>query len=108
MTRADSSMLLGRSRDTTTVGAAASLFDSIDHRPRVPVRLVAWGVTDADVEHAIDRAEVGPGRYAWEFVETERLGDLPCPLAPDDPRALAQEAGYHWAYVAYRAEPVDG
>jgi hypothetical protein len=81
---------------------------SLTPAPRVPVRLLAWGVTDADVEHAIHRAEIGPGRAEWAFA-VERLREIPCRLDLSDPKALAAEAGYHWAYVAYPgAEVADG
>lgn len=64
------------------------------------VRLRVWGFTAADVLHAIDAAGAGPGRAAWEF-DVERLDGAVCPLDVRDPKVLAADAGYHWAYCAY-------
>ena len=70
------------------------------------MRVLAWGVTQADIEHALYKAEQGPSRNAWEFAETERLTGTPCPIDVRDPgpTALAADAGYHWAYLVCRAE----
>ncbi len=66
------------------------------------VLLQAWGVTDADVDRAVDEAGLPPSRTDWEF-EVERLTSGCCPLDMRDPKALAEGAGYGWAYVAYPA-----
>jgi hypothetical protein len=67
--------------------------------------LRAWGVTGADVEHAVYRAQIGPGSASREFGQVERLGGLPCPIDVRDPAAIASDQGYHWAYAIYREAP---
>jgi len=68
--------------------------------------LHVWGVTEADQERAISKAGQGESRNAWEFVKTERLKDIPCPINARDPEpnAIATDSGDNWAYVVYRAD----
>jgi hypothetical protein len=74
------------------------------YRPgTVLVRLVVWGVTEADQERAICHAGQGESRNAWEFVKTERLTGKVCPLNLNDGRSVATGAGHSWAYAVYRA-----
>lgn len=67
------------------------------------MRLLAWGVTEADQERAIHRAGQSPSRNRWDF-EIERASGTTCPLNLDDPKALASERGYHWAYIVLKAD----
>ena len=71
--------------------------------PRTAMRVLAWGVTQADIEHALDKASQGPSRNAWDFAEVERLTGIPCPIdvRNPDPTTIATDAGYHWAYAVY-------
>jgi hypothetical protein len=90
-------------------GAARTAAAELLNWPRtakVAVHVQAWGVTNADIEHALYRAEVQPSRHGWEFAEIERLTGVPCPLDVRNPgpRALAADAGYHWAYLVRRVE----
>jgi hypothetical protein len=66
---------------------------------RIAVRVRAWGVTGADVEHALHRAGQAPSRNAWEFEQIERATEVKCSLDLNDPGVLAADQGYHWAYV---------
>jgi hypothetical protein len=69
---------------------------------RIAVQVHAWGVTGADVEHALHHAEQRPSRNAWQFTEPQRHQAVTCPLDLEYPAALAAESGYHWAYVVVR------
>jgi hypothetical protein len=71
----------------------------------IRLRLIVWGVTVADQEHAIYRAGLGSSRVAWEFVSTERHCGTTCPIdiRNPDPRSIAVDRDYHWAYVVYSA-----
>jgi hypothetical protein len=96
--------------DERAPDAARTAAADLLNRPgaaRVSVRVLAWGVTQADIEHALYKAEVQPSRNAWEFAEPERLTGMPCPIDVRDPgpAALAADAGYHWAYLVRRVEP---
>jgi hypothetical protein len=95
--------------DERAPDAALTAAPGLLNRPRparVAVCVLAWGVTQADIEHALYKAEVEPSRNGWEFAERERLTGMPCPLNVRDPgpTALAADAGYHWAYVVRRVE----
>jgi hypothetical protein len=68
---------------------------------QVRVYLLAWGVTLADVEHAIEKATWGEARQGWDFVGIKRLNELPCPLDVRDGRAIAADCDRYWAYVVY-------
>lgn len=68
----------------------------------IPVRAKLWGETEADQERALDCARRSPWRNGWDFVEVERRDGSTCPLDLKDPKALAAEQGYGWAYVVYR------
>lgn len=70
---------------------------------RVRIRLRAWGATAEDVDRAIREAGKGWGARNWDFVEIERLTGVPCPLPRYDPKSIYADAGFDWAYVAYRA-----
>ncbi|MGH3416353.1 MAG: hypothetical protein ACRDVE_19775 [Actinocrinis sp.] len=67
----------------------------------VPVRARVWGVSARDIDDALRRAGEGPSRAAWRFDEVERLGTLPCPIDPEDPKAIAVERHATWAYAVY-------
>jgi hypothetical protein len=69
----------------------------------VNVLLRAWGVTDADVEYAVQMASWPSSRRGWDFA-VERLTSASCPLNVEDPKSIAGEADYGWAYVAYPAD----
>lgn len=71
---------------------------------RVPVRARLWGLTDADRKRAFDHAQRSPWRNGWDFVEVDDNSDDTCPLNLKDPKALAAQQGYGWAYVVYHAE----
>jgi len=75
-------------------------------RGRLPVRALLWGRTDADLWRALSHAQGAPSRGAWEFVteQQQTLTSPTCPLNLEDPRALAAEQGYGWAYVVLRAD----
>jgi hypothetical protein len=75
------------------------------HAPTVPVRAQLWGVTEADIDYALRKAKAGEFRRTWEFATIERLSGIPCPLDMHDPKAIAAEQGYHWAYVVYPHTP---
>jgi len=76
--------------------------DTMRQTARTAVRVQAWGVTGADVEHALYRAEQGESRNAWDFVEIDRLPlGTPCPIDLQDPKPIAAGSGYHWAYAVY-------
>lgn len=69
----------------------------------VRIHLRAWGATEDDVDRAVREAGQGWGARNWEFVEVERLIGVPCPLPRYDPKSIYADAGFDWAYVAYRA-----
>jgi len=70
---------------------------------RVPVQLVAWGLTDADADTAVSCAERRPSRVAWEFVEVRKLTEGACPIDISDPKVVAADAGAGWAYAVLPA-----
>jgi hypothetical protein len=87
-----------------------ALVDTRNYRRRpetLPVRLVVWGVTVADQEHAIYRAGQGESRNLWDFIETTRLTGTTCPIDTRNPGpgSIALDSGYHWAYAVYLADP---
>lgn len=67
------------------------------------VAVRAWGMTGADVENALYKAESAPSRARWRFDDVVRLGGATCPIDVWDPAALATDEGYHWAYAVYPA-----
>lgn len=69
---------------------------------RIEVRVTVWGVSGAEVERALHRAEQRPARNAWRFAEPERRVSGTCTLDVADPGALAAEAGYGWAYLVHK------
>ena len=71
----------------------------------VYVQLLAWGVTEADQEHAVRRAGQGQPRNAWDFVETGRVTGTTCPLDLND-KTIATGCDYHWAHAVYCAKVV--
>lgn len=73
-------------------------------RPELCVRVLLWGVTDRDVDFALDHATRAPGRRAWQFVVEQRHTSATCPLDLEDRKALAAEQGYGWAYVVLLAD----
>lgn len=74
----------------------------------MPVRVRAWGLTDEEAEAAVKRSVQGWGRSGWEIAVVERLTGAPCPLDVNDPRALAAQADFGWAYAVYRHRGTDG
>jgi hypothetical protein len=72
---------------------------------RVPVRVLAWGVTEADIDSALARAGQGWARNTWQFAQVERLTGTPCPIDVKDPKSIAADAGFDWAYAVYSAAP---
>lgn len=79
--------------------------DTLRQAGRIPVRALLWGKTDADLWRALDRAQRSPSRTAWEFVaeQQQALTSPTCPLNLHDPKALAAEQGYGWAYLILHA-----
>lgn len=73
------------------------------NRAHVPVRLLAWGESEADIQKAVDHAGHEPSRSRWQFTEIERVTGTPCPINVRSPRpaVLAADAGYGWAYEVY-------
>jgi hypothetical protein len=71
----------------------------------MPVAVHAWGITAADVENAVYKAETAPtaARVGWRFGDVVRLNDATCPIDVRDPGALAAGEGYHWAFAVYPA-----
>jgi hypothetical protein len=71
----------------------------------VHVRLLVWGVTEADQERAISRAAFGEARASWQFVTVERQSGTRCPIDTrnPDPKAIAVESDDRWAYAVYPA-----
>lgn len=72
-------------------------------RDTIQVCANVWGETEADQGQALDHAQRAPSRNTWDFVEVDRRTGGTCPLNLKDPRALAADQGYGWAYVVYRA-----
>lgn len=71
---------------------------------RVRVRAVLWGKTDADLWRALDHATRAPARNSWQFVAEERVTSATCTLDLKDPKALAADQGYDWAYLVLHAD----
>jgi hypothetical protein len=65
------------------------------------VRLLVWGLTEADAERAVRAASLPQSRATWTF-DIERFITACCLLDMEDPAAIAEETDRHWAYVAYR------
>lgn len=70
---------------------------------RTRVRLRVWGVTDADAEHAVDKAGLPPSRRGWDFADVQRVDGARCPIDVNDPKTIAADAGERWAYAVYPA-----
>ncbi len=72
----------------------------------IPMRVHAWGKTEADVERALNNTGHSRWRSTWRIIETTRLIGPVCPLNMRDGNAVAADAGRGWAYVVYpvRAE----
>jgi hypothetical protein len=70
---------------------------------RVPVLLLAWGLTEADTAMAVKCAEQRPSRVAWEFVHIDKLTDGACPIDISDPKVIAADCSSGWAYAVYPA-----
>lgn len=68
---------------------------------RFPVRLLVWGITEADQDRAISEAGKGWGRELWQFTDIERLTGTANPLPKYDRHALAAGSAFGWAYIAY-------
>lgn len=104
MTHADSSLaLLGRSRDTGSLGAAPP-FPAIRQLPIQRVILRVWGLTPADVRTARDAADSSPCRGLWDVVDVVATHGGVCPIRPHDVLAVGQDADYGQAWAAYPAD----
>jgi hypothetical protein len=71
---------------------------------RVPVRVLAWGVSGDDAEAAVSRAGFGAARAGWDFTRVERVTEGSCPVDVSDPRVIAADCGAGWAYAVYPFE----
>jgi hypothetical protein len=99
MTRADSTLVLGRSRDT--LFGAAFPPDPAPIIPRRRVELRLWGCTRADIPAAETAALTSVGAEWWDVVEiTATCGGL-CPIPMHDRIAAGQGADYDSAWAAY-------
>lgn len=65
------------------------------------VRLHLWGATDDDVKGAAQNVHHHPDYYRWEIGATLEDVARCTTIRPNDPRALAQRAGYGWAWAIY-------
>jgi hypothetical protein len=74
-----------------------------DAPPTVRVRLLAWGLTEADTETAVQSAQRGRFRAGWEFATVERTIEGACPIDISDPKVIAADCGAGWAYAVYPA-----
>jgi hypothetical protein len=102
MTHADSSpALLGRSRDTGSLGAALPP----DIRPprlrRVILRV--WGLTQAEAADAEAKARSAPGSSLWDIIDVVSSHGGLCPIPARDPLVLGQGADYGQAWAAHPA-----
>lgn len=73
----------------------------------LPVRVLAWGFTGADLAHAVDLATLGPRADNWVAADgdVERFQEPRCPFVVGDPASLAYDRDPrlgHWAYAVYR------
>lgn len=84
--------------------ATLSSEPDIGQRNRVTVRLLVWGATDEQAEHADRRAREGDSRRGWDFVNVELLAGAVCPINTQDPKVIAADAGADWAYAVYRTD----
>jgi hypothetical protein len=70
----------------------------------VPVRLIAWGLTDQHAETAVQSARHGSFRTTWDFAQVERETEGACSIDVTDPKVIAADCGSGWAYAIYPAE----
>lgn len=99
MTRADSTQLLGRSRDTLV--GAAPLPVPTPTRPLMRVVLRLWGETAADVQDAERAALRSLSAGLWDIRDVIPSKGAPCPIPPRDVLAVGQGADYGHAWAAY-------
>ena len=69
----------------------------------VSVRLLAWGLTDSHAETAVQSAQRGSVRAAWDFAQIERETTGACPIDVTDAKVIAADCGPGWAYAVYPA-----
>lgn len=72
-------------------------------RPQTRVRLCLWGATDRDVDGAAANVRYHPDVDGWDICGTEQTVSRCTTIARNDPQALAQRAGYGWAWAIYPA-----
>lgn len=101
MTRADSSTLLGRSRDTLVGAAPLPVSTPTILLMRVVLRV--WGETSADVLDAERAARYSVGAGLWEILEVIPSKGGVCPIPCRDVIAVGQGADYGHAWAAYPA-----
>jgi len=99
MTRADSSMLLGRSRDTLIGAALPPDPAPTILRRRVELRL--WGLTQAGIPAAEHAALTSVGADWWDVVEVIATYGGLCPIPMHDTIAAGQGADYGYSWAAY-------
>ena len=71
--------------------------------PRIQVRLLAWGITDQHAETAVQSAQRGSFRAAWDFTNIQRQTTDACPIDVTDVKLIAADCGAGWAYAVYPA-----
>lgn len=72
-------------------------------KPRHPVRLRLWGATDNDVQGAAQNVRYHPDYNRWAISDTNQDITRCTTIQPNDPNAIAQRAGYGWAWAIYNA-----
>lgn len=108
MTRADSSLrLLGRSRDTGSLGVAAPFPVQSTELPLISpgqrVILRVWGFTAEDVRWAEETARIKARRQRYEIAEVLTSLGGRSPIPSRDPGALLQGADFDRTWAAYPA-----
>lgn len=93
--------------EQTATAGPPSRIDTATPAHRLQVRVLAWGFTGADLEHAVDLATLGPRARHWTAAseDIERCREPHCPFVVGDPASLAYDRDEklgHWAYAVYR------
>ena len=99
MTRADSTLVLGRSRDT--LFGAAFPPDPAPIIPRRRVELRLWGLAPGDIPAAEHAALTSAGADWWDVVEIIATHGGVCPIPMHDGIAAGQGADYGFAWAAH-------
>jgi hypothetical protein len=68
---------------------------------RTGVRVLAWGATQEELEHALREVEWHPARRFWEVGEPETSVGASCPIDVNDPNRVTADRGFGWAYAVY-------